>query len=163
MQTDQDLYKEVKRASDSFLGIPSQCLVAERAGIGGFALRKSRDFKEVNRRQYCANVSLKVNAKLDGTNATLATIQPWQLRPYMLMGAPQATPISPSGIPLAVTCKSLMVHCPCPLLSMRSLQFYKFTARFESRGWYADVDIDTSNVVEIVMYERWSYGVQAGM
>lgn len=29
-----DLYKEVKRASDSFIGVPSQCFVAKKASIG---------------------------------------------------------------------------------------------------------------------------------
>ena len=28
------LYREVKQASDSALGIPSQCIVAQQAGIG---------------------------------------------------------------------------------------------------------------------------------
>lgn len=30
----QQLYKEVKQASDSMLGVPSQCVVAKKAGIG---------------------------------------------------------------------------------------------------------------------------------
>lgn len=29
-----DLYKQVKRASDSFLGMPSQCFVARKASVG---------------------------------------------------------------------------------------------------------------------------------
>ena len=30
----QQLYREVKQASDSMLGVPSQCVVAKKAGIG---------------------------------------------------------------------------------------------------------------------------------
>ena len=51
-----ELYKEVKRASDSYLGVPSQCFVARKASIGVPQAR--------GRPQYCANIAMKVNAKL---------------------------------------------------------------------------------------------------
>ena len=73
-----ELYKEVKRASDSFLGIPSQCFVARKASIGVPQAR--------GRPQYCANIAMKANAKLDGINCALATIQPFMERPYMVIG-----------------------------------------------------------------------------
>ncbi len=47
-----ELYKEVKRASDSFLGVPSQCFVTRKASIGVPAPR--------GRPQYCANIAMKV-------------------------------------------------------------------------------------------------------
>jgi len=52
-------YKEVKRVSDTELGIPSQCFVVTKAGGP----------------QYCANVALKINAKLDGINGALLADQ----------------------------------------------------------------------------------------
>jgi hypothetical protein len=41
----------VKQATDSALGIPSQCFVAKKASIG---------FPPKGRAQYCANLALKV-------------------------------------------------------------------------------------------------------
>jgi hypothetical protein len=51
------LYAEIKRVSDTVLGIPTQCI------LGKHTRRPSK--------QYCANVSLKINAKLGGVNAEL--------------------------------------------------------------------------------------------
>ena len=48
-----ELYQEVKRASDSFFGIPSQCFVSSNAGINNPGKMRGRP-------QYCANVALKV-------------------------------------------------------------------------------------------------------
>ena len=73
-----ELYKEVKRASDSYLGIPSQCFVARKASIGVPQAR--------GRPQYCANIAMKVNAKLDGVNCALATVQPFMQKPFMVIG-----------------------------------------------------------------------------
>ena len=58
-----ELYKEVKRASDSFLGIVSQCFVTRKASIGVPMVR--------GRPQYCANLAMKINAKLGGKNVAL--------------------------------------------------------------------------------------------
>lgn len=59
------LYTEVKMASDAALGLPSQVLVAPVAGVGkGVAPR--------GRLQYCANLGLKINAKMGGVNMRLA-------------------------------------------------------------------------------------------
>jgi len=48
-----DLYAEIKRAGDSFLGVPTQCFVASKAGIGTGQAPRGRP-------QYCANIALKV-------------------------------------------------------------------------------------------------------
>ena len=56
MRTDAELYKEVKRASDSFLGVPSQCFVTRKASIGVPAPR--------GRPQYCSNIAMKVGYNL---------------------------------------------------------------------------------------------------
>ena len=58
-----ELYKEVKRASDSFLGIVSQCFVTRKASIGVPNIR--------GRPQYCANLAMKINAKIGGKNVAL--------------------------------------------------------------------------------------------
>lgn len=47
-------YKDVKRATDSFLGIPSQCFQPSKAGIGRGASERAIS----GRVQYCANVVL---------------------------------------------------------------------------------------------------------
>ena len=48
--------------SDTELGIPSQCMVSRSAGVGYGNYPKGRA-------QYCANLALKINSKLDGVNA----------------------------------------------------------------------------------------------
>ena len=50
------VYNEVKRASDSFLGMPSQCFVTRKASIGVRAPR--------GRPQYCSNIAMKVGFRL---------------------------------------------------------------------------------------------------
>eukprot|EP00884_Botryococcus_braunii_P017115 jgi/Botrbrau1/4087/Bobra.152_3s0038.1 len=60
-------YDQVKRASDSFLGIPSQCLSWK--GPKGNLSMKLNNARMLM--QYCANVGMKVNAKLGGTNTVL--------------------------------------------------------------------------------------------
>lgn len=72
-------YTEVKRASDSYLGIPSQCFAANKAKLG--------DFPGPGREQYLANIAMKVNAKLKGTNVVLSrNPYPWMNEPYMVFG-----------------------------------------------------------------------------
>ena len=74
------LYSEVKRASDSFLGIPSQCFVAKKASVG-MPPGKPRD-------QYTANLAMKINVKLEGINWYIrpSPKAPWQSQPYMVIG-----------------------------------------------------------------------------
>ena len=73
-------YTDVKRASDSFLGIPSQCFAANKAKLG--------DPDPRGREQYLANIGMKVNAKLNGVNVVLTPrgLFPWMTRPYMVLG-----------------------------------------------------------------------------
>ena len=78
------LYPEVKKGTDSFLGIPSQC----------FALRNSRlmqyqpnDRSAINfRDQYCANLAMKINVKLGGINAAPVHHPAWQDVPFIVFG-----------------------------------------------------------------------------
>jgi hypothetical protein len=80
----------IKHASDSVLGLPTQCLVARHAGVGaGSAVR--------GRLQYCTNVAFKINAKLGGTNCKLlgepALWMPLMRgKPFMVGGRPAPPP-----------------------------------------------------------------------
>ena len=58
------VYRTIKQASDSAMGIPSQCIVMEKAGLG----RNARDKGDSARMQYVANVIMKMNVKLGGSN-----------------------------------------------------------------------------------------------
>jgi len=69
------LYAEIKRVSDTVIGVASQCV-------------QSRHMMQA-KKQYCANVCLKINVKLGGMNSFL---NPTQIpfiteRPTILMGA----------------------------------------------------------------------------
>lgn len=55
------LYAEIKRVSDTVIGIATQCIQAKHM----FAAK----------RQYCANVCLKMNVKLGGMNSYLSNTQ----------------------------------------------------------------------------------------
>ena len=87
--TTEDLYTEVKVASDQLVGIPSQCIRTTNAGLEERAA-------DHNRRAYVANLTLKMNAKLGGINTILSTLQgkhptySFPLlgdRPFMVLGA----------------------------------------------------------------------------
>jgi len=74
-------YNDVKRASDSYLGIPTQCFAANKAKLG--------QYPDNAREQYLASVAMKVNAKLQGTNAVISrNPYPWMAEPYMVLGEP---------------------------------------------------------------------------
>ncbi|GBC01533.1 hypothetical protein RclHR1_04220001, partial [Rhizophagus clarus] len=69
------LYAEIKRVSDTVIGVASQCIQSRRM----FSAKK----------QYCANVCLKINVKLGGMNSF---VNPSQMpfitqRPTIIMGA----------------------------------------------------------------------------
>lgn len=63
----KEIYRDVKMTSDNERGIPSQCICAPKAGIGRDARVKGRD-------QYCANLAMKINAKLGGTNCAIVDV-----------------------------------------------------------------------------------------
>ncbi|KAJ3191601.1 hypothetical protein HDU67_005786, partial [Dinochytrium kinnereticum] len=69
------LYAEIKRVSDTVIGIATQCIQAKHM----FAAK----------RQYCANVCLKMNVKLGGMNSFLSSAQlPFvSERPTIIFGA----------------------------------------------------------------------------
>ncbi|CAG8517980.1 1404_t:CDS:10 [Racocetra persica] len=69
------LYAEIKRVTDTVIGIASQCI-------------QSRHMMQA-KKQYCANVCLKINVKLGGMNVFISPTQiPFITdRPTILMGA----------------------------------------------------------------------------
>lgn len=54
---DAGLYGEIKRVTDTIIGLPSQCMLAKHT-------------RRPNK-QYCANLALKINLKLGGVNSSL--------------------------------------------------------------------------------------------
>ncbi|CAG8461331.1 16740_t:CDS:10, partial [Acaulospora morrowiae] len=91
------LYAEIKRVTDTIIGVPSQC-------IQGRHMMQAK-------KQYCANVCLKLNVKLGGMNLY---ITPTQIpfisdRPTILLGADISHPAAgdPSRPSVSAVCASL--------------------------------------------------------
>ena len=85
--TDKKLYSEVKRVGDSLIGVATQCV----------QMRLVLQAKP----QVCANISLKINAKLGGTNHVIDySVKPVFNEPTIVFGADVTHP-SPTenGIP----------------------------------------------------------------
>ncbi|PKK67969.1 Piwi-domain-containing protein [Rhizophagus irregularis] len=83
--TGQPLYAEIKRVSDTVIGVATQCV-------------QNRYIRQT-KKQYCANVCLKINVKLGGMNSF---IDPTQIpfisdRPTILMGADVTHPAPGPG------------------------------------------------------------------
>ncbi|KAG0212796.1 hypothetical protein BGX28_005643 [Mortierella sp. GBA30] len=78
--TGTPLYAEIKRVTDTILGVCSQCL----------QIRHTREPKK----QYCANVCLKINVKLGGMNTHLApNMMPFvQTKPTLILGGDVSHP-----------------------------------------------------------------------
>ncbi|RKO93090.1 Piwi domain-containing protein [Blyttiomyces helicus] len=95
------LYAEIKRVSDTVIGIATQCIQAKHM----FAAK----------RQYCANVCLKVNVKLGGMNSYLSNTQlPFvSERPTLIFGADVTHPApgSPSNQSIAALVGSMDAQC----------------------------------------------------
>ncbi|KAF9896641.1 argonaute 1, partial [Lobosporangium transversale] len=74
------LYAEIKRVSDTVIGIPTQCIQMSHT--------------RVPKKQYCANVCLKMNVKLGGMNSFLSPQQTPFLaqKPTILFGADVSHP-----------------------------------------------------------------------
>lgn len=72
--TDSFLYGEVKRVGDTMLGVPTQCM-------------QMKHLRKVSK-QYCANLCLKINLKLGGTNLHLGNQLAFiRERPTIVFGA----------------------------------------------------------------------------
>ncbi|KAJ3021872.1 argonaute 1 [Thoreauomyces humboldtii] len=95
------LYAEIKRVSDTVIGVATQCIQAKHM----FAAK----------RQYCANVCLKMNVKLGGMNSYLSNTQlPFvSERPTIIIGADVTHPApgSPSNQSIAALVGSMDAQC----------------------------------------------------
>ncbi|KAI9104430.1 Piwi domain-containing protein [Phlyctochytrium arcticum] len=95
------LYAEVKRVSDTVIGVATQCIQAKHM----FAAK----------RQYCANVCLKMNVKLGGMNSFLSNTQlPFvSERPTLIFGADVTHPApgSASNQSIAALVGSMDAQC----------------------------------------------------
>ncbi|TPX59346.1 hypothetical protein PhCBS80983_g02488 [Powellomyces hirtus] len=95
------LYAEIKRVSDTVIGVATQCIQAKHM----FA----------SKRQYCANVCLKMNVKLGGMNSYLSNTQlPFvSERPTIVLGADVTHPApgSPSNQSIAAVVGSMDAQC----------------------------------------------------
>jgi eukaryotic translation initiation factor 2C len=95
------LYAEIKRVSDTVIGIATQCIQAKHM----FAAK----------RQYCANVCLKMNVKLGGMNSFLSSAQlPFvSERPTIIFGADVTHPApgSASNQSIAALVGSMDAQC----------------------------------------------------
>src|SRR5690606_27209175 len=84
--TGTPLYAEVKRVTDTIIGVASQCL----------------QMKHVHepKKQYCANVCLKINAKLGGINSQLQQhMMPFLTsKPTILLGGDVSHPHPGKGV-----------------------------------------------------------------
>lgn len=86
------LYAEIKRVTDTVLGVASQCVQMAHA-------RQAK-------KQYCANVCLKMNVKLGGTNSAFgANMAPFiTQKPTIVFGADVNHPAPGMKIPLLIMC-----------------------------------------------------------
>ncbi|GMH33186.1 hypothetical protein BSKO_01020 [Bryopsis sp. KO-2023] len=88
------IYKAVKMESDTRMGVPTQCFLADKASIGQRA-RPPR-----GRNQYCNNLAMKINAKIRGVNCCLVDVPGCRLpllegnqgKPFMIFGADVSHP-----------------------------------------------------------------------
>ncbi|RIA82435.1 Piwi domain-containing protein [Glomus cerebriforme] len=90
------LYGSIKRASDTIIGVVTQCIQSKHMMQAG--------------KQYCANVCLKINVKLGGMNSFLSPKQNPFLheKPSILMGADVTHPPPGSSRPsIAALCASM--------------------------------------------------------
>ena len=96
---DKKLYSEVKRVGDSVIGIPTQCVQVK--------------FVQQAKPQVCANILLKINAKLGGTNHVIDdSFKPAISKDTIVFGADVTHP-SPTenGIPsIAAVVASMDYH-----------------------------------------------------
>ncbi|CAG8658175.1 246_t:CDS:2, partial [Acaulospora colombiana] len=93
--TGRDLYAEIKRISDTVIGVATQCVQGKHT------------FKP--NKQYLANVCLKINVKLGGMNSYLTDLPFVVDRPTIIMGAdithpPAGDKVRPS---IAALCASM--------------------------------------------------------
>ncbi|KAL4452075.1 hypothetical protein ABPG75_007737 [Micractinium tetrahymenae] len=136
--TGKQLYKEVKQAGDSMLGIPSQCVVAKKAGIG---------FPARGRAQYCANIAMKVNHKLDGCNVRLTEnmaqlAPPIGARPFMVFGADVTHPMGGEDMPSIAA-----------VVGSMDASATRYAARVSMQSGRQEIVVDLKNMMKDLLLE----------
>ncbi|CAG8529628.1 8457_t:CDS:10 [Cetraspora pellucida] len=111
---DEKRYRAIKYTADTVLGVPSQCVQVDKVGKTS--------------KQYCANIALKMNLKLGGTNQSLedAEIPLFAKEPVLLLGADVTHPTGgragPSNMPSI-----------CAIVGSLDRQGGRFTPKLESQ------------------------------
>ncbi|KAJ3322581.1 Eukaryotic translation initiation factor 2C [Boothiomyces sp. JEL0866] len=104
------LYAEIKRVSDTVVGVATQCIQAKHLYAA--------------KRQYCANVCLKMNVKLGGMNSYLSNVQlPFiGQKPTIVIGADVTHPAvgSSASTSIAALVGSLDAQCSRYSAAIRS-------------------------------------------
>ncbi|CAB4375543.1 unnamed protein product [Rhizophagus irregularis] len=105
--TGSHLYAEIKRVSDTVIGVATQCV------------QSTHTIKP--KKQYCANVCLKMNVKLGGENSFLIPehIQFLADEPTILMGADVTYPLPGECLSYAALCGSVNVKASRYAASIR--------------------------------------------
>ncbi|CAG8454469.1 1457_t:CDS:2 [Cetraspora pellucida] len=111
---DEKRYRAIKYTADTVLGVPSQCVQVDKVGKTS--------------KQYCANIALKMNLKLGGTNQSLedTEIPLFAKEPVLLLGADVTHPTGgragPSNMPSI-----------CAIVGSLDRQGGRFTPKLESQ------------------------------
>ncbi|RGB37332.1 Piwi domain-containing protein [Rhizophagus diaphanus] len=119
-------YAEIKRASDTVIGIATQCILSNNMRRG--------------KKQYCVNVCLKMNVKLGGENSFLIPehIQFVANQPTILMGADITHP-SPGDY------KSPSYAALCGSMNARASHYI---ASLRVQTGHAEIIVDLENMVK---------------
>ncbi|CAG8550642.1 41959_t:CDS:10 [Gigaspora margarita] len=111
---DEKRYRAIKYTADTVIGVPSQCVQVDKVGKTS--------------KQYCANIALKINLKLGGTNQSLedAELPLFAQEPVLLLGADVTHPTGgragPSNMPSI-----------CAVVGSLDRQGGRFTPKLESQ------------------------------
>ena len=132
---DKKLYSEVKRVGDSVIGIPTQCVQVK--------------FVQQAKPQVCANILLKINAKLGGTNHVIDdSFKPAISKDTIVFGADVTHP-SPTenGIPsIAAVVASMDYHASKYHARAR-------VQRHRNGGGAQEIIIDLAEIVKELLIE----------
>lgn len=123
----RQLYGEIKRITDTVIGVPSQCLQSKHIAAA--------------KKQYCANVALKINVKLGGSNHTVnnGEIPFVSDVPTIVFGIDISHPFPGSNAPSVAAVTASMDSMAVGYVSTISLQ-----ARTEIVG-------DLSNIIVVLL------------
>ncbi|XP_067047295.1 protein argonaute-2-like [Acropora muricata] len=132
---DKKLYSEVKRVGDSVIGIPTQCVQVK--------------FVQQVKPQVCANILLKINAKLGGTNHVIDdSFKPAISKDTIVFGADVTHP-SPTenGIPsIAAVVASMDYHASKYHARSR-------VQRYRNGGGAQEIIMDLAEIVKELLIE----------